>query len=165
MKKKLVVATNNAHKLEEIATILGNAMELLSLKDIQCFADIPETADTLEGNARQKAQYIYTNYGLDCFDVTEILRFALNDKTEKKFLLLINFQVRYLALEVSGLFEREYQGADIADACLAFLVHPAFLNVQFFHLLAVDEEAGSLVVTFDGNLHALARLNIIGKGI
>ena len=98
-------------------------------------------------------------------DVTEILRFALNDKTEKKFLLLINLQVRNLALEVSGLFEREYQGADIADACLAFLVHPAFLNVQFFHLLAVDEEAGSLVVTFDGNLHALARLNIISKGI
>jgi inosine/xanthosine triphosphate pyrophosphatase family protein len=42
MKKKLVVATNNAHKLEEIAAILGDAMELLSLKDIQCFADIPE---------------------------------------------------------------------------------------------------------------------------
>ena len=67
MKKKLVVATNNAHKLEEIAAILGNEMELLSLKDIQCFADIPETADTLEGNARQKAMYIYENYGMDCF--------------------------------------------------------------------------------------------------
>ena len=67
MKKKLVVATNNAHKLEEIAAILGNEMELLSLKDIQCHADIPETADTLEGNARQKALYIYENYGMDCF--------------------------------------------------------------------------------------------------
>ena len=55
MKKKLVVATNNAHKLEEISAILGNEMELLSLKDINCNADIPETADTLEGNARQKA--------------------------------------------------------------------------------------------------------------
>ena len=67
MKKKLVVATNNAHKLEEIAAILGDEMELLSLKDIKCFADIPETADTLEGNARQKAMYIYENYGMDCF--------------------------------------------------------------------------------------------------
>lgn len=67
MKKKLVVATNNAHKLEEIATILGDEMELLSLKDINCHADIPETADTLEGNARQKAMYIYENYGMDCF--------------------------------------------------------------------------------------------------
>ena len=67
MKKKLVVATNNAHKLEEIAAILGNEMELLSLKDIQCYVDIPETANTLEGNARQKAMYIYENYGMDCF--------------------------------------------------------------------------------------------------
>ena len=67
MKKKLVVATNNAHKLEEIAAILGDEMELFSLKDINCHADIPETADTLEGNARQKAMYIYENYGMDCF--------------------------------------------------------------------------------------------------
>ena len=67
MKRKLVVATNNAHKLEEIAAILGNEMELLSLKDIQCNVDIPETANTLEGNARQKAMYIYENYGMDCF--------------------------------------------------------------------------------------------------
>ena len=67
MKKKLVVATNNAHKLEEISAILGDEMELLSLNDIQCNADIPETADTLEGNARQKAMYIHENYGMDCF--------------------------------------------------------------------------------------------------
>ena len=64
---KIVVATNNAHKLKEIAAIFGQEIELLSLKDIQCFADIPETADTLEGNARQKAMYIYENYGMDCF--------------------------------------------------------------------------------------------------
>lgn len=67
MKRKLVFATNNAHKLEEISSILGEKVELLSLKDINCHADIPETADTLEGNAIQKAEYIYQNYGLDCF--------------------------------------------------------------------------------------------------
>ena len=79
MKKKLVVATNNAHKLEEIAAILGDEMELLSLKDIQCDADIPETADTLEGNARQKAMYIYENFGMDCFaDDTGLEVEALN---------------------------------------------------------------------------------------
>ena len=79
MKKKLVVATNNAHKLEEIAAILGEEMELLSLKDIQCYADIPETADTLEGNARQKAMYIYENYGMNCFaDDTGLEVEALN---------------------------------------------------------------------------------------
>lgn len=67
MRKKLVFATNNAHKLEEIAAILGEKIELLSLKDIECTADIPETANTLEGNATQKAEYIYQQYGLDCF--------------------------------------------------------------------------------------------------
>ena len=67
MKKKLVFATNNAHKLEEIRAILGNKTEILSLSDIGCHTDIPETAGTLEGNARQKAMYVYEHYGLDCF--------------------------------------------------------------------------------------------------
>ena len=64
MKKKLVFATNNAHKLEEVAAILGEEIELLSLNDIDCHADIPETADTLEGNALLKASFVYKNYGL-----------------------------------------------------------------------------------------------------
>ena len=64
---KLVVATNNAHKLSEIRAIIGNDIELLTLADINCFDDIPETADTLEGNALQKARYIYEKYGVDCF--------------------------------------------------------------------------------------------------
>lgn len=67
MIKKLVFATNNVHKLDEIRAILGDKIEVLSLKDINCDADIPETADTLEGNAALKAEYIYKNYGLDCF--------------------------------------------------------------------------------------------------
>ncbi|MBQ2121939.1 MAG: non-canonical purine NTP diphosphatase [Bacteroidaceae bacterium] len=66
-KRKLVFATNNAHKLSEICAIIGDKFEILSLNDIECFADIPETADTLEGNALQKAKYVYNNYGLDCF--------------------------------------------------------------------------------------------------
>ena len=79
MKKKLVFATNNAHKLEEIASILGDKIELLSLKDIHCDADIPETADTLEGNAIQKAEYIHQHYGMDCFaDDTGLEVEALN---------------------------------------------------------------------------------------
>ncbi len=77
--RKLVFATNNAHKLEEIRAILGNKIEILSLNDIDCHADIPETADTLEGNAALKAQYIYNNYGLDCFaDDTGLEVEALN---------------------------------------------------------------------------------------
>lgn len=77
--KKLVFATNNAHKLEEIRAILGDKVEILSLNDIHCHADIPETADTLEGNAALKATYIYEHYGLDCFaDDTGLEVEALN---------------------------------------------------------------------------------------
>ena len=77
--RKLVIATNNAHKLEEIRAILGDKVEVLSLKDIQCDVDIPETADTLEGNAVLKAEYIYRHYGLDCFaDDTGLEVEALN---------------------------------------------------------------------------------------
>lgn len=64
---KIVFATNNKHKLDEIRSILGSRFEILSLNDIGCHADIPETANTLEGNAIQKARYIVDNYGYDCF--------------------------------------------------------------------------------------------------
>ena len=79
MKKKFVFATNNAHKLEEVTAILRDKIELLSMKDIHCHADIPETADTLEGNALLKARYIFENYNMDCFaDDTGLEVEALN---------------------------------------------------------------------------------------
>ncbi len=65
--KKFVFATNNAHKLEEVSAILKDRVELLSMKDINCTVDIPETADTLEGNALIKARFIFENYHSDCF--------------------------------------------------------------------------------------------------
>lgn len=65
--KKIVFATNNLHKLEEIRQILGSSMEVVSLADIGCHADIPETADTLEGNALQKAQYVWNHYHMSVF--------------------------------------------------------------------------------------------------
>ena len=64
---KIVFATNNQHKLSEIRQILGNRVEVLSLKDIGCDVDIPETGSTLEENALQKAQYVYDHYHIDCF--------------------------------------------------------------------------------------------------
>ena len=67
MKQKIVFATNNAHKLEEVAAILGDSFEVLSLREIGCDADIPETADTFAGNALQKARYVKEHYGYDCF--------------------------------------------------------------------------------------------------
>ena len=65
--KKFVFATNNAHKLKEVAAIVGHQIELLSLEDIGCHDDIPETSDTLEGNTLQKAKYVYERYHIDCF--------------------------------------------------------------------------------------------------
>ncbi len=67
MKQKIVFATNNAHKLEEVAAMLGEAYEVLSLREIGCDADIPETAETFAGNAMQKARYVKEHYGYDCF--------------------------------------------------------------------------------------------------
>lgn len=64
---KIVFATNNSHKLEEIRQILGAGIEVLSLADIGCHDDIPETAPTLEGNAVMKARYVYDRYGTPCF--------------------------------------------------------------------------------------------------
>lgn len=64
---KIVFATNNQHKLQEIRDILGSDYEVVSLKEIGCDADIPETGNTLEENALQKAQYVYDHYHLSCF--------------------------------------------------------------------------------------------------
>lgn len=74
MKKKLVFATNNAHKIEEVKALLAaggteiaSKYEILSLSDIGCLDDIPETSETFEGNAFQKAEFIKVHYGYDCF--------------------------------------------------------------------------------------------------
>ena len=65
--KRLVFATNNEHKLRELRQILTGEFELLSLNDIGCNEEIPETGTTLESNASQKSNYIWNQYGIDCF--------------------------------------------------------------------------------------------------
>jgi len=65
--KKIVFATNNAHKLSEVKSILSPDFEIISLKELNCFDDIPETADTLDGNALLKAEYIHSRFNIDCF--------------------------------------------------------------------------------------------------
>ena len=67
METQLVFATNNPHKLEEVRAILGDQRRILSLDDIGCREDIPETAPTLEGNALLKARFVNKQYGYDCF--------------------------------------------------------------------------------------------------
>ena len=67
MKRKLVFATNNAHKLEEVREVVKDSFDILSLADIDCHDDIAETGATLEQNALIKARYIKEKYGYDCF--------------------------------------------------------------------------------------------------
>lgn len=67
MHHKIVFATNNPHKLKEIQSLLGNHFQLLSLKEIGFEGDIPENQTTLEGNALEKARYIFDKYALPCF--------------------------------------------------------------------------------------------------
>jgi XTP/dITP diphosphohydrolase len=77
---RLVFATNNSHKLGEIRHILSHTdISISGLNEIGCFDDIPETSDTLEGNALQKAQYVFDKFGLNCFaDDTGLEVEALN---------------------------------------------------------------------------------------
>ncbi len=76
---KIVFATNNTHKLDEVRAILAPDYQIVSLSELGCFDDIPETATTLEGNALLKANYIYEKFGCDCFaDDTGLEVEALN---------------------------------------------------------------------------------------
>ena len=76
---QLVSATNNKNKIKEIKQLLPTSINLLSLEDINCLEDIPETAETIEGNAIQKAKYVYDKYKLNCFaDDTGLEIDALN---------------------------------------------------------------------------------------
>ncbi|NOZ34680.1 MAG: non-canonical purine NTP diphosphatase [Chlorobi bacterium] len=76
---KLVFATNNNHKLKEVKEILDNQFEILSLNDINCFEEIPETQNTIAGNASEKAHFIFNKYKINCFaDDTGLEIEALN---------------------------------------------------------------------------------------
>jgi len=77
--KKIVFASNNRHKLQELRELTNGKVEILSLSDILCNDDIPETSNTLEGNALQKARWVKDHYGYDCFaDDTGLEVEALN---------------------------------------------------------------------------------------
>ena len=64
---QLVFASNNKNKIKEIQALIPNTIKIISLEDIGCIEDIPETAETIEGNAIMKANYVTSNYGYDCF--------------------------------------------------------------------------------------------------
>lgn len=104
----LIMATNNAHKLQEVRQILGNQYEVKGLNDIGCHEDIPEDADTLEGNALQKARYVHEHYHVDCFaDDTGLEVEALHGAPGV-------FTARYGSMNGYG----ESHSADANNACL-----------------------------------------------
>ncbi len=77
--KSIIFATGNNNKVKEIQALIGDKFDILSLKDVNCVEDIPETSDTLVGNAIQKAEYVYQRYQSDCFaDDTGLMVEALD---------------------------------------------------------------------------------------
>ena len=81
MVREIVIATNNKHKVEEIRSLVGDRIKIISLSELGCKEEIPETGETLEENARQKARYIWEKYGKDCFaDDTGLMVDALDGK-------------------------------------------------------------------------------------
>ena len=118
---KLVFATNNPNKLVEIRMLLPSSIELLSLKDINCNEELPETSDTLEDNAAQKAYYVYDNYGYDCFsDDTGLEIEALDGRPGV-------YSARYagedcVAEDNMQKVLAEMQGEDNRDACFRTII-------------------------------------------
>ncbi|WP_309640286.1 non-canonical purine NTP diphosphatase [Flavobacterium sp.] len=121
---KLVFATNNANKIKEVQALLPTSIEIISLDSIGCFEDIPETADTIEGNAIQKANYVTKKYGYDCFaDDTGLEVEALNGEP--------------------GVYSARYAGAqrnadDNMNLLLANLQNQSNRNAQFKTVIALN---------------------------
>lgn len=158
--QEIVFATNNAHKLEEIRRIVGDNFKILSLSEIGCHEDIPETADTLSGNALMKARYVRDHYGYDCFaDDTGLMVDALDgapgvysaryagpghDSTANMALLLKNLNgvrersarfVTVIALLLGGeehLFEGKVEGEILTEpeGTAGFGYDPVFKPVE-----------------------------------
>jgi XTP/dITP diphosphohydrolase len=79
--KKLVFATHNLHKLEEIKNLLGHTFEIIGLDNLNCYNEIPEPYNTLEENAMAKADFIYNKYNLPCFaDDTGLEVYSINNE-------------------------------------------------------------------------------------
>ena len=90
---KLVFETNNPNKLAEIRMLVPSSIEFLSLKDINCHEELPETSDTLEDNAAQKAFYVFDNYGYNCFADDTGLEIDILDGSTSSGLSLLSVSV------------------------------------------------------------------------
>jgi XTP/dITP diphosphohydrolase len=130
---KIVFATNNANKIHEIQSMLPKSIEIISLESIGCFEEIPETADTIEGNAILKANYVTQKFGYDCFaDDTGLEVEALNGEP--------------------GVFSARYAGEqksadDNMDKLLLNLENSTNRNAQFKTVIALNLNDGQYLFT------------------
>jgi XTP/dITP diphosphohydrolase len=130
---KLVFASNNLNKIKEIQNIIKGSIELLSLEDIGCYEEIPETADTIEGNAVLKANYVTEKYGYDCFaDDTGLEVNALNGEP--------------------GVYSARYAGEqknsdDNIDKLLENLTHKEDRTAQFKTVIALNSNGAQHLFT------------------
>lgn len=121
---KIVFATNNKNKIKEIQSMLPPSIKIISLESIDCYEDIPETADTIEGNAIMKANYVTRKYGYDCFaDDTGLEVEVLNGEPGV-------FSARYAGEQKSA--------EDNMDKLLLNLENTANRNAQFKTVIALN---------------------------
>ena len=145
---KLVFATHNQKKLEEVKQILPISFELLSLDDIGCHEEIPETGDALEKNAKLKADYVTQNYGLDCFsDDTGLLVDALDG--------------------APGVYSARFAGSERSseanmDKVLGLLEAKSNRNAHFKTVIHLNLQGESYV--FEGIVHGEITEKRIGSG-
>ncbi len=145
---KLVFATHNLKKLEEVKEILPDTFELLSLDDIGCHEEIPETGDTLEANAKLKADFVTQKYGLDCFsDDTGLLIDALDG--------------------APGVYSARYAGEqknseDNMNKVLSLLEEKSNRDAHFKTAIHLNFHGKSYV--FDGTVHGKITTEKRGKG-
>ncbi len=133
---KIVFATNNKHKLDEVRHILGESVEVLSLADIGCDADIPETGLTLEENARQKAEYIYNRYGLSVFaDDTGLEVDALGGAPGI-------YSARYAAMENNGENHESHDSNANMNRLMREMTGKADRRARFRTVIALYEAPG-----------------------
>lgn len=147
MPHKIVFATNNAHKLEEIRRIAGDKFNILSLADIDCHDDIPETGSTLTENAIIKARWVKDKYGYDCFaDDTGLMVDALNGEP--------------------GVYSARYAGPGHDSASnMKLLLHNmegvADRSARFVTVIALI--IGSVLTTFEGKVEGEITLTPSGN--
>jgi len=146
---KIVFATNNEHKLSEIRGILGDKIEVLSLNDIGCHVDIPETGDTLEENALQKAQYVYDHYGMSVFsDDTGLEVEALNGAPGIH-------TARYAAL--SGFADKDHDSDANVECLLHNLKAEENRNARFRTAIAliINKHHSTITKKFEGIVNGI----------